>query len=123
MTDTNNKKPSIATGQIIFGVTHHHVVVSMKISSITKAFDDCFNVNVIPTDDANKYSKTQVALGFNDLLLFDGEINKERVFTNKTDAKAYALNTLKYDEETLLSKLEGLRAQKVKLQNNDIEVT
>lgn len=111
-----NSESAISVGATIFGVTHHHVVVPMKITLMADV-GDYSTVEVKPVDASDSYAEAQVRLAFNDLLFFDGEINKERVFTVKSDAKAYALNKLQYDEDTLISKLDDLRKQKAKLQN------
>ena len=63
----------------------------------------------------NKFESAQVRLVFSDLLLIDGEINKESVFTTEDKAKAFALKRLQSDEELLESKIKALRARKSEL--------
>jgi len=111
-----DSESAISVGATIFGVTAHHVVLPMKIILITD-IGGYSTVAVNPIDASDSYAEAQVRLVFNDLLFFDGKINKGRVFTVESDAKVYALNKLQYDEDTLMSKLDDLRKQKAKLQN------
>lgn len=113
-----NAKPESTpkVGDTLFGVTQHHIVIKMQISSIVNINDDYSQVHVIALDLSDRYAETHTRLAFNDLLLIDGEINKERVFANETDAKSHALKKLTQEEDVLLQKLENLRCTKNKLQ-------
>ena len=112
-----NTKLTPNVGDALFGVTHHHIVIKMQISSIVKVDDyDYSEVHVMALDLSDKYAETHARLSFKDLLLIDGEINKERVFTDEADAKGYALKKLTQEEDVLLQKLENLRCTKHKLQ-------
>lgn len=109
---------NISEGIVIFGVTSHSDVIPMRITAIKGVpIDDYSTVHVEAVDSNNGHAKAQVRLVFGDLLLFNGEINKEAVFTSEQDAKAFALKRANNELDALMRKVNLLRDRISKLSN------
>ncbi len=90
----------------------------MSITKIEQVSTDGYAiVHVAASNLNNEFEKRQTELVFNDLLLIDGEINKQSVFLNQVDAKEFALSRLQNDEDDLLRKLDSLKQRKMALQH------
>jgi hypothetical protein len=114
----SNPKPNteIKEGTILFGVSSHHYVIPMVVKTVEDVNNGEFTVVQCGAVNAdNKFESAQVRLVFSDLLLIDGEINKESVFIAEDEAKAFALKRLQSDEEQLERKIKALRVRKSEL--------
>ncbi len=106
----------IKQGMTIFGVTSHNDIIPMRITAIKDVpIDDYSTVHVEAVDSDNEHAKSQVRLVFSDLLLFNGKINKEAIFTSEHDAKAFALKRANHDLDSLMRKVNLLRDKISKL--------
>jgi hypothetical protein len=103
-------------GTTIFGVTSNHYVIHITITKINKVNEPKGSgysiVEVAASNPSIDFEKRQVELRFNDLLLIDGEINKQAVFTDEREATSFALKNLQKDEEALQRKVDALQQRK-----------
>lgn len=109
-------KSTIKIGATLFGVTRHFVIIEFYVVDIiARDNGGYFKLATKIKEEDTTYAEAQHRLAFNDLILTDGELNRENVFTDRSFAMDYALGKLNIEEDSLLRKLDDLHKQKAKL--------
>ena len=112
---------AIIVGTPLYAVTQHNVVIDLEAVSINVE-EDCPIVKTKVVDETDGYAETHQRLRFKAIMIVEGELMNDRIFTDENAAFRFAIEKQGEKQAELENNLAVARTHLFDLHNKQLQL-